>query len=361
MTRSLLLIAALALGAAACTDSASRPAAVRTAMLTDLADRAIAPAHRQFTADATALSAAADALDADPTPATLGAAQSAWITAATGFQRLAALNVPGVQFGLYHNRISTWPTRTGAIDDAVASDEALDADFVAARGSNARGLPALEYLLFADDAEERLTDPRRRAYVRALAADVSRQATALERDWARDGGNQLGYFVEADTEGRDLQSSVSRLVNEMAMVAEDLQYQQVGRPLGVGSRPQDATGTPAPDAVEAPYAGVSLDLIRAELAGLRALVTGGGGTGLDDYLAALDLDDRPLGEVVLERIDAADDAAAAIGMPLEQAVTEHPQAVRALYDASGALLRSVKTDLANRLGVSITFSDNDGD
>ncbi|HIG73654.1 MAG TPA: hypothetical protein EYQ24_03480 [Bacteroidetes bacterium] len=358
------LTALLALGAACdAADDGDARADVRRAMLTDLADRVILPAHASIVAEAGTLADATQALDADPTDETLEAAREAWVSAARSWQRLAALNLPGVKFGLYHNRIATRPANVTAVEEVIGGTETISAALVESRGSNVRGLPALEYLLFGDDALARLADPRRRAYARFVAADVLSQAEALQTKWSAGGGDEIGMFLAADTEGRNLQSSVSRIVNELAMVAEDLRYETIGRPLGVARTPEDESTGPQPGLVQAPYAGVSVALYRETLAGVRALVTGGGGTGLDDYLVALgaEIDGQPVGAAVLAQIDATDAAAAALQAPLREAVVSDPEGVRAVYDEAGELLRLLKTDMANWLGVSITFSDNDGD
>ena len=323
----------------------------------------ILPAHDAFVTDAEALATATAAFADAPSQGTLDAARSAWREAAGTWRRLSALNLPGVRFGLYHSRISTWPANTAFVEEAVASSETIDLAYVERRGSNARGLPALEYLLFEGDALADMADPQRRAYARFVAADVEGQGRALREKWSADGGDEIGMFRAADTEGRDLQSSVSRIVNEMAMVGEDLRYQKVGRPLGAARNADDAGTEPDPSLVESPYAGASMDFFRNDLAGLRALVTGGGGTGLDDYLATLDaeIDGQPLGQVLLDQIDATDQAAAALGDDYQQAVAVRSSAVEALYQETRTLLGLIKTDLANWLGVSITFSDNDGD
>ena len=362
------IVGGLALSAAACDSTegggeGDDRAAVRQALLADLADRVILPAHDAFVTDAEALATATAAFADAPSQGTLDAARSAWREAAGTWRGLSALNLPGVRFGLYHSRISTWPANTAFVEEAVASSETIDLAYVERRGSNARGLPALEYLLFEGDALADMADPQRRAYARFVAADVEGQGRALREKWSADGGDEIGMFRAADTEGRDLQSSVSRIVNEMAMVGEDLRYQKVGRPLGAARNADDAGTEPDPSLVESPYAGASMDFFRNDLAGLRALVTGGGGTGLDDYLATLDaeIDGQPLGQVLLDQIDATDQAAAALGDDYQQAVAVRSSAVEALYQETRTLLGLIKTDLANWLGVSITFSDNDGD
>ncbi|MEZ4590081.1 MAG: hypothetical protein R3D55_02920 [Chloroflexota bacterium] len=46
---------------------------------------------------------------------------------------------------------------------------------------------------------------------------------------------------------------------------------------------------------------------------------------------------------------------------LHTAVTTNPNQVNAAYDEVRTLLVLIKADMANHLGVTLTFNDNDGD
>ena len=52
---------------------------------------------------------------------------------------------------------------------------------------------------------------------------------------------------------------------------------------------------------------------------------------------------------------------AAVPEPLSEAVLTDPLAVEAAYNATDALLVSVNTELVVAFGVTVTFTDNDGD
>jgi len=340
-------------------------------MLNDIGTRVIIPAHDQAAVDAEALVGALEAFEVTPDAATLDAAQDAWLTMAKSWRHVAAFNLPGaIKRGLYHNRINSWPTRPDRLEEAVVDARTKDVAFVQTKGSTTRGLPAIEYLLFdpaGDDAAlNRLTEPSgasRRALARAIAQDVAEQSADLVEAWSPSGGDALGTFMAADTEGRFLRSSLSRLVNELSMLAEDLRFNQLGNPLGISRDPSDPVGAPDPMAVEAPYAGATVDLLRAQLVGMRTLVTANDGVGLDDYLVSLDaeIDGQPMGTALLAHLDALDAALAAIPGSMRDALAQEPSAVQPAYDEAVNLLRLVKTDVAGWLGVSITFSDNDGD
>ncbi|MEM1094604.1 MAG: imelysin family protein [Bacteroidota bacterium] len=352
-------------------DGTTQRTTLRQAMLNDIANRVIVPAHNQAAADAEALVSALETFEAAPTASTLDDAQAAWLTMAKSWRHVAAFNLPGaVKRGLYHNRINSLPTRPDRLEEAVFDVRAKDVAFVQTKGSTTRGLPAIEYLIFDASGDGAVLDSlagpngaARRALARAIAQDVAGQSAALVEAWSPTGSDALGTFIAADTEGRFLRSSLSRIVNELSMLAEDLRYNQLGAPLGISRDPNDPRSTPDPMAVEAPFATATVELLRAQVDGMRTLVTTHDGVGLDDYLVSLDaeLDGQPMGAALLANLDALDAALAAIPGSMRDALVRDPEAVQLAYDEAVNLLRLVKTDVAGWLGVSITFSDNDGD
>jgi hypothetical protein len=64
---------------------------------------------------------------------------------------------------------------------------------------------------------------------------------------------------------------------------------------------------------------------------------------------------------VTTAISDAQAALAAVPPPLDTAITASPDTVLAAYEATYALQRSIATELASVLGVTVTFTDNDGD
>lgn len=51
----------------------------------------------------------------------------------------------------------------------------------------------------------------------------------------------------------------------------------------------------------------------------------------------------------------------AIKEPLETAVVSNPEAVLHVYEELSTLVRLTKTDMANHMGLVITYNDGDGD
>ncbi len=343
-------------------------AVIRQAMLNDLANRVIEPLHAEFGEKAAALEEASGVFASDPTEESLEAVQSTWIEAALSWRRLSALNLPGpVRSGIYHFRINTWPANLAFIEEAISTTESIDEAYVDQLGSNSRGLPALEYLYFEGGADKTLAqmrdDAQRRDYALAVAQNVAAKSQALINAWSREDGNHLGSFELANAGGRSLQSSLSRVVNEMAKVGENIRHNKLGAPLGLSKKPEDPDTAPDPSLVESPYAEISKELMLEDLSGLRMLMTADGGTGLDDYLAAFDvkIEGVLLGEVILNQIDHTEKSLSNLPGSIKTLVTSDPALLLPAHEATKELLRLIKTDMASWLSISITFSDNDGD
>ena len=60
-------------------------------------------------------------------------------------------------------------------------------------------------------------------------------------------------------------------------------------------------------------------------------------------------------------IDACRDAVEAFDGSLESAIVSDPAVVRAVYDSFKELQRVLNTEVVSLLGVSVGFSDTDGD
>ncbi|MEM6528947.1 MAG: imelysin family protein, partial [Chloroflexota bacterium] len=236
----------------------------------------------------------------------------------------------------------------------------INAEFIEFLGSSSKGLPALEYFIFGDDVLASLTEVQnRRDYAAGLAADIRRVADELVVEWTPQNSGYGDRFINADGEANSVRSSVSMVTNEMIAELEDVARFWLGGPLGY----RDG-GEPQPDLVEAPYSGTSTAKLIANLEGFQMALNGTGeAPSMADYLDFLgaELDGEPLSDVLNAQIDTTIAALQAIESPLHIAVVEDTVTVEAAYDEAVTLLRLVKTDTASQLGITVTFTDNDGD
>jgi predicted lipoprotein len=116
--------------------------------------------------------------------------------------------------------------------------------------------------------------------------------------------------------------------------------------------------------VESLYAGISLDLIEENLNVIESIFTGKDGQGFDDYLDALNIDDREghsLSTTIRQKIEKSRQSLEAINDPLQEAVLNQKEEVEQLFIDLQELTVLMKNDMMSRLGLLVIFSDNDGD
>lgn len=365
------VVVMLGLGLAAC-GGANRADEVATfergAMLENLATQLILPGHEALRVALNELAAATGAFTGNPTPATLDAAQAAWLRANLARMAVLPYNFDWVADSLIHNRLDTRPARVEFVNgELLAGDAPLTTEYLDSLGSSSVGLGVMEYLLFDPVGGDAAilaaftTGPdaaRRRDLLNTLAAALPARADEIIAIWSAEGENYTQLFIEADAATGDIWGSINLLTNHMLAVTEEIVGDRLGQPLGKRNNDQLQPGL-----VEAPYSGASLERIIATVEALQATYRGGDGLGFDDYLDFLGATygERPLSQEVNARFAAALGALRAIEGPLEVAVVEKPAQVEAAYQAMRELMTIIKVDMINQMGLTMTFNDSDGD
>lgn len=339
----------------------------RNAMLAALADNVCAPLARAVADSQRALSLAAAAFADAPAAATLTAARTAWRDARRPLKRASAFAAGPMETLRVRSAIDWFPSDDAAVERALAGSEPITAASVDTLGANQRGMPAMEYLLFAADEPATLaaftagpTAARRRDLLRAAGAYAATRAGELAAAWDRAMGDYAGQLARA---GRGsavfptTRAAVDLVVNQLIGAVDSAAAMRLGAPLGASDG-----GAPQPDAVESPFSDASLTDLRALLEGVDALYTGAldahAGLGVRDLVRSRS---PAVDAVVRTRTDAALAAVAAIPGTLREAVVREPARVLAALEAVRAWKRTIQVDVANLLGVTVTFTDADGD
>ena len=209
--------------------------------------------------------------------------------------------------------------------------------------TSARGLAAIEYLLFADGSDNACasTEPinamgtwaaiapdeltrRRAAYAHAVAVDVAARARALNAAWEPAGFRaQLEAAGAGSTLFATQQVAFSTVAEATSYVDTDMKDLRLGVPLGL-------PGTTArPEALESQWADRGRQHLRSNLIGLRTLLEGcaaGNNQGFDDMLDAAGA--APLATQMRADLDAIDAAISALpGESLSRALVTDRAAV----------------------------------
>lgn len=393
-TPPLLLLALLL---AACSDEAKPPAPpqdnapaqdTRQQLLEDVAARVVHPTYDDALTAAINFQSAAAAWADAPSPTTRDAARAAFAEVSTRWQRAEVFQIgpAGLEGSAAGGRglrdaIYSWPlTNPCRVDQVTVDSHYTDVDALASEQINVRGLDALEYLLHhpgdanacppnsrinrdglwgAIPSDQR--DQRRADYARSLSALLVRDLTALRDDWA-EGGAFRAQFTGAGERSEvypTRQAALNALSDALFYIEKETRDMKLARPAGL----MDCDADTCPDALEAPRAGLSRDYILANLRGFQQIYLGGTpdahGVGFDDLLRALGAD-----ELAADMEAALNDTIAAIEAlpPLESALSDDPEAVRAAFTPFQRLTTLLKTDFVTVLDLELpqrAEGDND--
>lgn len=331
----------------------------RDAMLGNIVQTVILPDHATFVAETAALERATLALADAPAPATLETAREQWRQTAAAWKRIELYNFRNTM--TVHSSIHRWPVNIAKIESVIASnEEPLSAEIIDNSGSNVKGLATIEYLLFTqEDTLITSVQPRRMDYLTMTATSLHRTANQLQSVWTISENDYATTFIAANGDGSDIRGSVNLLANQMVAMTEGMVKDQIGKPAGMLN-----DFTPNPEMAEAWRSQNSIPLMIANLQGIERAFSGADGLGYDDYLDSVDAqyNGQPLSQAFKDQIAHVIDTLERIDGPLAEAVLRDDRsAIKAAQDAAQQLLILVKVDMANHLGVTIVFSDNDGD
>lgn len=327
---SLLLITAASLSLSACVGDSERPSDSLddfpfTPMLANYADEILIPAQTAFSTEATAfatdsiLDQYCDALGTSEANTLRTESQTGWRTLMDLWQEneLMILGPLAESEATLRNRIlsygSTFSHNACAVDQAVIAATADDFDMETRRDS-ARGLDALEYLLFNESLDHQCPDTtestqdwnalddltrqqQRCDYARLVADDIDTQAQTLNHRWDL---YRSEFLNPANTS-----TSLSALSDALFYFEEIVKDTKVGVPTSIIEGGCDEAA--CPDDVESPYSETSLANIRLNLITLERMLTGGEGLGFDDVIAATDFADSGIIEGFQQDIQAAID------------------------------------------------------
>lgn len=365
MTHRLLAAASSAVLVALVVGCGGDDAPDRSAVVGDLAATVMVPTYDEVASRATSLFDTATALCASTDVDDLADTRDALAATRDAWRRSEAMWVGPVMDRRSWSLVD-WPIVAGDIEALLADTTVtpLDAEYLGTRvGAPLRGLGAVEHLLFtgadgrpADGADvaTALEDERRCGYLVAVAQVIADETAAVRTSWV-DGDDQGVAFqdeVAGTTDRMTATDSIDELVNNMLTRLEGSVNRELGAALGLG------TGDTEPDTrgiVEGPGAfGVADQRARAE--GMRAVLLGPDGTSGLAPLLSDDLRDR-----LAAQFDTVDAALAAVDPPLVNAVAADTAGVQAAHDAYAALRVLVSTEVVSELGVTVSFSDADGD
>jgi predicted lipoprotein len=322
----------------------------KTAMLTSYADNLIIPAYTGMQQQLQTLETSLNTFLTDPTSANQQALKPVFKEAYLQFQRISVFQIGPAETTLLNNFLNTFPADAATVESNITSGTY---NLEVNSAINQQGFPALDYLLFSDQALEIFngaTAANRKKYVRDILTRMKTLVGTVLTQWNTTYRTQFVGNTKTD-----VGSPIGFLINQFAYEMDQLKGPRIGWPYG-----KQSGGVLFVDKTEAYYAGFSGALAVENLTSLKKAYTGAeSGKGLDDYLVALQKEQ--LNTDVLNQFNTTIDKLKAIPDPLATSFTSHKNLVDAAYREVQTLLTLIKTDVASATGVRITYQDSDGD
>ncbi len=334
-------------------------------------DDVIVPAYEDVATTTEELADTTASLCATPGAETLDAARASWQQAMSAWQATEAFRF-GPAKDLKSNSDIAYEVDLGKLEDDLNTPgelpESIDVTVVGDLGADVRGLAAIEQILFSAD-DSAATDPRRCAFAAAASQLVADGAVELRDAWTVgvDGDEPFAEQMRSpggDSMYADETEVLADLVNGSIAALTTVADMYLGPASGAdGAEPAPASVDPGAahragtDVVE------MLDSVRS-IYGERPDEDSPTDTGLGALVAAqsLSTDARMSGDLA----DAAE-ALAAVTTPYadlvvgDEAQAAQFDALTEAYDNVVAARVTLRTEIASQLGVTVSFSDSDGD
>ncbi|MBX3620945.1 MAG: hypothetical protein KF891_13325 [Rhizobacter sp.] len=267
-------------------------------------------------------------------PLALATARAQWLRTVDSWERFSAVRGGALLARRSPREIDFMPTRPDSIRRAI--DTAPDAAGMERVGAPAKGLPALEWLLWTQPVQPGAPGCR---YAVRVAGAVVAEADALRGAYA--------LAVQHGWDDAETEYALYEFLNLLDAGVQKLWWEDMDRP-----QEKAATGARAAD-FSRTASGGTVAAWRAHWHGLRALLIGE--PSLGSYLRAKG--HAAEAEALLPRVERVDRALEA--MP--PGATAPDERIAEVVAALKALQQHIEDDTANALQFVISFFDEDGD
>lgn len=320
----------------------------------------VLPAYKRLALTTTSMSRKANAFCENPTPNTLSEIKQEFASALNAWQAIQHINFGPVETLSRHAAMEFWPDKKNHVNKHLTKliatrndDKLLPANF--AQNSVAiRGFPAIELLIFNNNAQQQLGDDSYRCKVLvAITEHVSLTSRALEREWTAmlsqfEDPTQVDGFFEDDI---DAATALLRTLVEPLEVIEDLKLKRA-----LGSDLSYAK----PKRLESWRSEQTLNNLKKNITSLEELYSGrpisNQGSGLSGLLT--EKQDR----AIKEQFSVLGKALSKLPTPLNEHIKK-PETYAALKEIRKSVqsLRELIEKSIASLGINLGFNSRDGD
>ncbi len=337
--------------------------ASRVAVLAALADNVYVPAYQRAAESSDSLLRTLRQLEADPSEEALLNAREAWKSARLNWSRTLAFDFGPSDRRRSMSLVDWMPVEPDKIERTLERRDSFDAAFVLDfLGSSQRGLGAIEHLLFSEESDaaqlEALSEAsaKRLKFTLALAEVIAEELVAVSNSWTAEVDGEFAYrdvFTGEAPVSLFVNAAVAETVRSPVFLLQTIADMQIAPVIGMAGEPVDLSGLPSLPS------GFTWEDTRARIESVQSAYAGGEQSpGISGLVSQLSRDtDARMRQALSDVLNSID----ATTMPIEQAAFDAPDQVIRVFDSLKNLQRILNTEVVSLLGVSVGFSDNDGD
>ena len=319
--------------------------------LEDIFDLGIRPQVQLLQNEAANFSLLVNAFNEDSTEENFNALRASWESLTLTWKPLEAITIGDFALTSRIVAIHFWPI---AVESLQANIENFtESDFTLS--ARARGLGALEYILFANEFEVFINNENAAnsiAYLNVITDQLLLDINSYDQAW-------LDYETEfkSGTES-SVTGTQNELINEVIFTFFDIIVTKIQ-----GTILSNEEGA-SPLNSETPYSELSLDIIEVQISFIQRLFAGDFLEGIDTvsiYDQINELNRADLVENLDSQFDLVLSSLSVQENSLESLVVNNPEIIQTIEDNITALNVLISNDVVSVLDVLITVSDNDGD
>ena len=345
-----------------CKEKQPDPDYDRSDFLTNMADTIIVPAFENAVKKADSLVYYTSAFTENPTASNLTNLQIQWKITSLAWAGIQIYDFgPAMEQDL-KSSVDVWPVSSSQIENLTTVTAAsFNQSYINGVESNKKGLPAIEYLIFYPQTDSVLAAfstkthaETRKAYLKELSINIYNKINSVKDTWKNE---YRTAFI--NNKGVELGTSTNYLTNHLIMYLEHLLNAKLGIPSG--NKPVGSTIKPS--LIENPYSKFSIAVMLENINVIEKTFKGGSGSGFDNYLDNLKVtnDKGPLSQQINDQIVRFRNAVKTLNEPYAETLVSNKADVDKAWVEGKILLRLLKLDMTSALGISISYTDNDGD
>lgn len=337
----------------------------RKALLENYTENIIIPSYKQFKSDLTTLKSSAESFKNTLDAETFSTLTLAWINTYKSWQHVEMYNIGLAEEKYYPTKINIYPVESTTIEANIASE---NYDISNNNNFRARGLPALDYLLYgiASNQDEILAiyngDQGQNyiSYFIAIVDFMNELTEEILNDWNTNKTN----FI--NNTGNTATSSVNKLTNDFIYYYEKgLRSNKIGYPAG-----RFSSNNTHPEDVEAYYNNnlsktLALEAFVAcdNFFNGKHFTTGVEGQSLKSYIDYIESvgNSNELSNRINMQFESSVEKINALNLSFSNQIIEDNNKMLQAFDEIQKAVVMMKVEMLQKLSINVDYVDADGD